>query len=49
MWDVVCDVWEQCLLHCFAITESVWWAMLMSLFGFRFGMFAIYIVSICDG
>ena len=21
VWDVVCDVWEYCLLQCFAITE----------------------------
>ena len=21
MWDIVCDVWEWCLLQCFAITE----------------------------
>ena len=43
MWDIVCDVWEWCLLQCFAITEISEMGlydvhMFRSLFGFGIGM-----------
>ena len=43
MWDIDCDVWDYCLLQCFANTERREMdlydvSMFMSLFGFGIGM-----------
>ena len=43
VWDIVCDVWQQCLLQCFAITERNEIGLYdvpiyMALLGFGIGM-----------